>query len=295
VACVIALNQNDIYVRRRLIPSLLGWTDHARLEIVVVLNGSRDPERIRRELDPIPVIDSEWGWVAKALNCGARATRAPILAFFHDDCVLQRGGWIEEAHSLLQGGFDVVAAEVEQVHRFGPVAFWPPLLIAKSVPVILRRSTLERLGGWDEGQYIGWEDLDLTLGIQAGGGRIIERDLGMLHEHGMSTILKYGHDSTSLRQAFALGFLPSRLIRKMQRSVLQAMYRDRVLRKLSFIQFARVLDRHAGLLKDSRISGIAECRLWLKEQIASERLEPAVASPAEAAQYDRAVAAARFL
>ena len=55
-----------------------------------------------------------------------------------------------------------------------------PLVNAKNVPLVMDRSRLIAMGGYDQTYYIGYEDLDLTYQILAAGKRFSKVELDAL-------------------------------------------------------------------------------------------------------------------
>ena len=154
--------------------------DRKRFEVLVV----RDPESNQRQL-PVPdgldarflMVPTPCGPAAKR-NVGWRAARASLVVFTDDDCEPDRG-WLEallEAHegtpeAILQGRTYPNPRELEMmspftrtisVDRLGP---WFP-----TCNVAYPRSTLERLGGFDESfSAVGGEDTDLACRAREAG------------------------------------------------------------------------------------------------------------------------------
>jgi hypothetical protein len=292
VACVVLLNQNDLYLRRRLLPALLASLAGHSAEVVVVCNGSRDPERLGRELAPVPVVASTWARAALGYDRGVAATTAPFLAFFHDDCVPSRPGWFEAARGHLAGGAAAVSGSRQPFAGLSRARLAPPVWIAKGVPLVLARRTLEEIGGWDDRHYLGWEDLDLTLALLER-GEVLVRDLGVTHDGGMSTVLKYGDDSDRVRETFALGLLPRRVVAAMQRRVIHRLYADPTIAWLSFSQLDRLLSKRSAALARLGTGGVAELRAEIATELAKFARGPLDDAAVE--RHDRALAVARTL
>ena len=75
VSCVIIVNENALFVREQLVPSLLLNSGGHPIEIVLVYNGV--PE-VEPELARFTNVRSVWGAVSAAYNAGARTARGRI-------------------------------------------------------------------------------------------------------------------------------------------------------------------------------------------------------------------------
>jgi hypothetical protein len=203
VSCIIVVNENLPFVREQLLPSLVANSGKHPIEIIIVCNGSLDcpaePPKLR-------VIRSEWGVVSKAYNAGTRASRGKFIALFHDDCMVRDPLWIEKSIQRLDRGAHIVAAEYRAISEVAGVRM-PELPIAKCVPLVIRRSDYERLGGYDEYHYIGYEDFDFTLAALSRGMKPVATNLLVDHFHGMSSTLKY-NPVPGLPDLYALAALP---------------------------------------------------------------------------------------
>ena len=187
VSCIIVVNQNALFVREQLLPSLVANTRGHRFETVLVHNGRAHSENV---LAPHPGMRSVWGAVSAAYNAGAAAARGAILAFFHDDCIVDDPLWVEKCLGAFAGGAAAVAGEFRRLERIAGLPV-PPLPVAKCVPLVIEAAQFQRAGGFDEFHYVGYEDLDLTLRLAQLGKRVEPVGLGVRHFDGMSSTLKY--------------------------------------------------------------------------------------------------------
>ena len=203
VSCIIVVNENLPFVREQLLPSLVTNSRKFPIEIVIVCNGSVDCEGVPPKLQ---AIRSVWGAVSKAYNAGARASRGKLLALFHDDCILRDPLWIEKCVQRLDRGAHIVAAEYRMIDKVAGLVM-PELPIAKCVPLVIRKTDYDRLGGYDEYHYIGFEDFDFTLAAASRGMKLVATDLQVDHFHGMSSTLKY-NPVPGLSDLYALTALP---------------------------------------------------------------------------------------
>ena len=166
-------------------------------EIIVVDDGSRDGTAVllRSLAGRVQVLHQlNHGW-AVARNHGARASCGDLLVFLDDDC-LAPPGWLGRyaaawaAHPEAEAVAGRVACApganlAGKVQYQGHVAIFDRLNVAHGAsyhapgPVTfgyganrsIRRSTFERLGGFDE-RLRYFEDLDFDLRLRAVGGRV---------------------------------------------------------------------------------------------------------------------------
>jgi glycosyltransferase involved in cell wall biosynthesis len=203
VSCIIVVNENLPFVREQLLPSLAANSKKFPIEIVIVCNGAAG---WTADTPGLKAVRSEWGAVSKAYNAGAKASRGKLLAFFHDDCIVRDELWIEKCVQRLDRGAHIVAAEYRIIDKVADVVM-PELPIAKCVPLVIRRSDFDALGGYDEYHYIGYEDFDFTLAAASRGMKLVATDLQVDHYHGMSSTLKYS-PVQGLADLYALTALP---------------------------------------------------------------------------------------
>jgi GT2 family glycosyltransferase len=154
-----------------------------RFEVVIVDDASSDgtrrflAEQVARGDLALEVIHHDVaGGPAVARNAGWRAARAPVVAFTDDDC-RPSPGWLEaglEAMTATAGGDGeamvqgATEPDPEEAERLGP--FTRSLNVPQldhwyaTANMFYSRSTLERLGGFDETTFSGpgGEDTDLA-------------------------------------------------------------------------------------------------------------------------------------
>lgn len=187
VSCIVLLNENAMFVQEQLLPSLAAHAADVPLEVVLVQNGSAAP--VAAPL-PLRTVQAPWGAVAAGYNAGARLARGAYLAFLHDDCIIDDPAWIEKCIAALRAGHAAAAAEYRQMPDIEGVTI-PGLLVAKCVPLVIRRETFFETGGYDEFHYVGYEDLDFTLALLERGRDLAAVNVRVRHYGGMSSTLKY--------------------------------------------------------------------------------------------------------
>ena len=126
---------------------------------------------------------------SRALNLALSRTTAPLLAFTDDDCVLP-DGWVSGAVSAL-GGADVVFGNVDAAEHDEDRFFVPklelqrdelmtlrplryPTLVGMGANMAVRRSVIERVGGFEEElgpgcRFRAGEDCEFAYRVLAGG------------------------------------------------------------------------------------------------------------------------------
>ena len=181
LSCVILLTANDRFVARHLIPSIVANSASFPVEILVVYNGVG---LNLGGLGDLPVIRSDFGWVSRGYNAGVREARGRYVALFHDDCVVCSPRWIEESITMLEDGHAAVTPELQGK----PTGLGGEFVLAKNVPLVMRRQDFLDLGGYDEFHYAGYEDQDFTYDLLSRGMSIGRLDLPYLHFDGMSTV-----------------------------------------------------------------------------------------------------------
>lgn len=241
VSCIILLTANERFVLRQLIPSIVHNTrDHA-IEIIVVYNG------IGANLDNFRgfrICTSDFAAVASGYNKGAQEGNGEYLALFHDDCIVHDPQWISKCIQSLAEDAIVVSPEIRHVHA-GPPS--ETFLIAKNVPIVIRRKDYWRLGGYDEMYYAGWEDLDFTYNVLARHGAIKPVDMGYLHFNGMSTIVMLGPNPWLYKRLFENNILPQMVIRNLRKQCLQRLLSWQPIRLVSsrnLLYFAEKFDAY---------------------------------------------------
>jgi len=212
LSCVVLLTGNDRFVERHLVPSILTNSAAYPIEIVIVYNGEGLDLGALRNLR---IVRSDFGWVSRAYNAGVRAARGRYVALFHDDCIVASPRWIEASIQMLDEGYVAVTPEIQR----NPTARGGELVIAKNVPLVMRRHDFLEVGGYDEFYYAGIEDLDFTYTLISKGGRIGHLDLPYFHFNGMSTVVLMSGEAELFRVLFGYNALGRSSIQLLAREV----------------------------------------------------------------------------
>ena len=160
------------------------------LEVDVVIPTFRRPEALTRCLAALErqtvapasievVDDSETDYgPGIARNTGWRRGAAEIVAFIDDDCIASEN-WIEVILSIFEdGGVGGIEGAMTTLDDSGNlVPYNPPNRFRwdrfKTANLIIKRSALEEVGGFDERYYLHREDTDLAWRVIDTGYRII--------------------------------------------------------------------------------------------------------------------------
>lgn len=179
-----------------------GWA----AEVVVVDNGSTDgsPDMAAAAFPQVRILRNERNvGFGAANNRGWRACRGPLILFMNTDVVL-RPGTLERLSEVLSGDPQVGAAGpallqapgIYQVSFGKKSTFWSELFrksllnrrlrltagrsrTVRSVDwvsgafLMVRRSVLEAVGGFDEAFFLYFEDIDLCLRIREAGWKVV--------------------------------------------------------------------------------------------------------------------------
>lgn len=159
----------------------------ADFEVIVVNDGGCSVDSVVRLLPGVRVTEGSGRGPAAARNLGLASASGEIVLFTDDDAV-PMPGWIAAALSCLAGSSDAVGV----VGRVDSDPFDP--LYEHSVRsdggvgsfltcnAAYRRSTLEEVGGFDEGfPYAAAEDRDLGFRVQLSGPVLFERNMVVVH------------------------------------------------------------------------------------------------------------------
>jgi hypothetical protein len=267
VSCIVVVNENLPFLRDQLLPSLITHSMAHAIEVILVSNGAASP-------DPgwpgVRTILSQFGVVSAAYNAGAAHGRGEYLAFFHDDCVVDDALWIDKCLQRLRHGAVAVSGEYREMTEIAGMKC-PPIPVAKTVPLFMRADDFERTGGFDEFHYIGYEDIDFTLGLVDRGGKVVMTDLQIRHFSGMSSTLKYCA-VRGLRDLYALGAVPrGAIVQRFNEFTAAGLRMDGVdyLRAALEVQLLYVLVKHRRALARVDSSAYARAESALRDRIAA--------------------------
>lgn len=168
-----------------LLEALALQTARRRLRVILSVDGTEKPPVEIASLTDL-VVTGEQAGPAAARNRGWRRAEAPLILFTDGDCVPEPR-WAEELiHGLggeyqgvkgvySSGGTRVIQrlAQVEFEERYLIMAKRESIFLADTYSAGFRKSSLEELGGFDEGfPFPEHEDVDLSWRLIRQGGKI---------------------------------------------------------------------------------------------------------------------------
>jgi GT2 family glycosyltransferase len=218
VSVVIPTKDNPS-VLKTCVDGLLTGTNYPRVEVVLVDNGSRDPEVLgyyadlsARRVAKVVSFDRPFNYSA-ACNVGAKAATGNVLLFLNNDTEVIRPDWLEEmVRFCLLPGVGVVGTKLlypdglvqhagvvfgmhvfcgHVYHRAGPGhcdAFGSPemyrnLLAVTGACQMLSRSVFDEVGGFDERYRLAFSDVMLCLRAWQAGYRNVYTPYAAMRHH----------------------------------------------------------------------------------------------------------------
>ncbi|MBI2555019.1 MAG: glycosyltransferase family 2 protein [Candidatus Rokubacteria bacterium] len=178
---------NQLPLTRACLESLRPTT--VPFELVVVDNGSTDgtAEFVRQFPYPFPFRHHRNGenlGVIRALNQGWRLAPGEVVCFLHNDTEMREPRWLERLIAALAGDRGAGLAGLYGARRLRRDGRDVGRTIAAvdGVCLCLKRSVLERLGGFDEayGFFHGY-DRDLSFAVREAGGRCVVVNAPFVH------------------------------------------------------------------------------------------------------------------
>jgi glycosyltransferase involved in cell wall biosynthesis len=207
---VVIPTRDQVALLQRCLTTLRKNTDYTPIEIVVVDNGSKEPEahELFRDLSQRTSVqiltDTDEFNFSRLINQGARAARGEILALVNNDIETDKSGWLREmvSHALrpevgavgarlwYPDGRLQHAGVVLGLHGLASHAFqrFPPQPISPmnrnfvlsqnysavtAACMVLRKTIFDDLGGFDENLPNNFNDVDFCLRLRARGWQII--------------------------------------------------------------------------------------------------------------------------
>lgn len=251
VSCVIVLTGNDRFVERHLVPSIVANSASHAIEIIIVYNGEGlDLSGFRN----LPVVRSDFGWVSRAYNAGVGAAHGEYVALFHDDCIVDSPRWIETSTRMLDDGYAAVTPEIQH-KQVGPDG---ELILAKNVPLIVRRQAFVEVGGYDEFYYAGYEDQDFTYNLLSRGLEVGRLDLPYLHFRGMSTISLMSGKAALFRVLFGYNALGPELIEHLRRRVIRELRTNLEIELSELKDTLYFVRKHRAFLEEHGNTGVLD-------------------------------------
>lgn len=209
---------NQVGLTQACLAALQRATKAGSYELVLVDNGSTDgtAELLEQWRHAATVIRNlENGGFAKACNQGARAAQGEYLLFLNNDTVVQHG-WLEPLLEVLEQDASVAATGSKLLYPDGTIQHAGVLLVddqqqgdplvarhlyqrmpgdhpaanmlrsmqaLTAACLLVRRTDFETVGGFDEGYWNGYEDVDLCLKLAAAGKRLVYQPASVVVHH----------------------------------------------------------------------------------------------------------------
>ncbi len=194
----------------RCVASLRACTDYPAFEIVLVDNGSREPEALalldRLERDGCRLLRRPGPFNWSALNNdGVRASTGEVVVLMNNDVACIEPGWLRalaagcqrqrvgavgallrfEDGAVQHAGI-VVGPGVRAAHlcsgRLVPGARLQGLAAVTGACLAVRRAVFDQLGGLNEALPVTWNDIDFCLRLREHGLRVLlARDAVLMH------------------------------------------------------------------------------------------------------------------
>ncbi|HPS77667.1 MAG TPA: glycosyltransferase family 2 protein [Thermoanaerobaculaceae bacterium] len=222
-ASIIIPTRDHVGILRPCIESIVHLTARPELEIIVVDNGSREPETLAYldslAHDPrVRVLrdDREFNWSALN-NRAASEAHGEVLCFLNNDVEVLDPGWLEELtgwalrpdigmagalllrpdgtvqHAGITVGLRGLAAHPfeflgeDAAGPFGHVGWYRTMMAMTGACQVVRRDLFERLGGFDEEFLVMFSDVELGVRLwRAGYRNVFCPAVRLLHRHGIS-------------------------------------------------------------------------------------------------------------
>ena len=216
------------------VESLLARTAYPDLEVVVVDNGSVEPEVLRYLADlavrpNVNVLRDDAAFNFSALcNLGAQAATGNLLCFLNNDIIITQPGWLAElARLALQLGVGAVGPllrypdgriqhmgieikppwaarlighgrDYAEAQRTLALCTVRPVIAVTGACLVVSRAAVNAVGGFDERLPVAFNDVDLCLALHAAGYRNLWTPFAELTHHHWAT---RGRDNTPEREA----------------------------------------------------------------------------------------------
>jgi GT2 family glycosyltransferase len=227
---VITALHNCVELTRSYLDSLRSTLADLDWELILVDDASRDatPELLE-ELSSDPRITCirnpvNLGYAASN-NLGASAARAPILALLNNDLTLTPG-WIEPMmtclatqescgivgntqinprnqlidHAGVFFGLDGMPRQARKHRAKGPAAEFTEWHAVTAACMLLRKSTFDEAGGFDEGYRNGFEDIDLCVRLKQLGYRHYTANRSKVFHHVSSSPGRHHHNDLNAQR-----------------------------------------------------------------------------------------------
>ncbi|NCC31515.1 MAG: glycosyltransferase family 2 protein [Chloroflexia bacterium] len=233
-ASIIIPTRDRLDLLKPCVDGLLTLTDYPDLEMIIVDNGSVEPEVLRYLADlsarpNVHVLRDDAPFNFSALcNLGARAATGELLCFLNNDIIVTQPDWLRELAGLaLQPGVGAVGALLRypdgRIQHMGIELKQPwaaqlighgrnyaeaqrtlalctvrHVIAVAGACLVVSRAAFDAVGGFDEHLPVAFNDVDLCLNLHAAGYWNIWTPFAELVHHHWAT---RGRDNTPEREA----------------------------------------------------------------------------------------------
>lgn len=242
---------NKIELTKQCLEALIVNTPSELYEVIVIDNASSDGtgEFLGTLTGDIKVItNKENVGFAKACNQGAKAAQGTYLLFLNNDTEPLKG-WLEPLLAILDNDPTVAAAGSKLLFPDGTIQHAgvlviedrkaPDLLVARHIYyrqpsnlseanqlctyqaltaacLLIRKDSFEKTGGFDEGYWNGYEDVDLCFKLQEDGGRLVYQPQSVVIHHesqsGPERFTKVQHNIDRLHERWLRRIKPDLIV-----------------------------------------------------------------------------------
>tara|TARA_R110000765_G_scaffold32615_2_gene75509 strand:+ start:103 stop:1125 length:1023 start_codon:yes stop_codon:yes gene_type:complete len=198
ISCIIITpGINNRFVCERTIPSIVMTTEHLvdwNVEIIVVDNSREHNfeyylynNGYNNVIDCLSkIVYSESNHLPKAFNRGVESSKNEYIAIFHDDCTINDKFWVEKMVNELSESVYIVG--VEEHIDAKPYKDIISGRYIKEVPLVMKKSCFNEVGGYNETYYWGFEDVMLCNAVYKLGKEVVVLDIEHTHFNGLSTM-----------------------------------------------------------------------------------------------------------
>ena len=198
ISCIIITpGLNNRFVCEKTIPSIVKTTEHLiqwDVEIIVVDNSFEQNfeyyctdngyDNILNCVDR--VVGSEPNHIPKAYNKGVKLSKNYHIAIFHDDCIIKDKLWVEKMTKELSELVYIVG--IEEHNDAKPYKDIVSTRYVKEVPLVMKKSCFNDIGGYDETYYLGFENVMICNKVYNLGKKIVVLNIEHTHFNGLSTM-----------------------------------------------------------------------------------------------------------
>ena len=189
ISCIVITNGlTNRFLIERTLSSILTTTDKIDwdVEIIVVDNSLKQNVKTKVTNEKIKVITSLPNHLPKAFNLGVKTATKKYIALFHDDCTINDMLWVEKMVNKLSDSVYIVGVEehtdAKPYHKIISGRY------IKEVPLVMKKSCFNEIGGYDETYYWGFEDVMLCNTVYKLGKEVVVLDIEHTHFNGLSTM-----------------------------------------------------------------------------------------------------------